>query len=60
MTVKCTADFVDHMAGGHIIERLEKVSSFEVTAPFQADRLMMTAEVRHKCVAGCLPTSRHC
>ncbi len=36
------------MAGGNIIKRLEMVSEFEVTAPNQADRLVMTAEVRQR------------
>lgn len=43
-TVYCS-EFVDHMAGGNTIERLGKISEFEVTMPNRADRLMMTAEV---------------
>lgn len=41
----CAADFVDHMAGGNIIKRLQKVSEFEVTTPDKQNRLIMSDEV---------------
>lgn len=43
----CLSDYVDQVAGGNVIQRLKKVSEFEVTVPNGADRLIMTAEVTH-------------
>lgn len=45
LCVHVSADFVDHVSGGDVANRLERAPEFEVTAPNKADRLIMTREV---------------